>query len=251
MAGGGSRLPPRAAALDGGLPFRRHRRARPAVRPRFDRRLRRTRARLDRRAFVPGPRQREVQRSHQLRTTDAHRPEPLVAAGDRLCTVVEPHRLPLPDRCRGSREPDKAGVLAGQRRCRLSLPGDPPPDGPLPLRGRALGDGRPRVIPRLPVGRLAQRLGVRCSGHRALQHRTGFQAGGTRLDRVRHPAVAVDRHRVDPTSSRVRPRASSTCSGSRDPGIRSGPWHCSRRPRCRYPKLELSPWLSALPGETG
>ena len=76
---------------------------------------------------------REVLRPHQLRTADAHRPQPLVAPRRRLRALVEPHRLPLPHRRRRGREPDQAGVGTGQRRGRLALPGHPSADGPDPL----------------------------------------------------------------------------------------------------------------------
>src|SRR5664279_4299432 len=84
------RIPPRAAPLAGGVSVLRRWVAEPALHALLDRGLCRTGAGVNRPAALSGPDVGQVHGRGQLRTTNARRPQPLVASGH-LVASVAPH----------------------------------------------------------------------------------------------------------------------------------------------------------------
>ena len=188
--------PARAAAMDGGLPFSGQRGPQPDLRPCIHRRLRRACARQQRHPALSGTCQRQVRRRDQLRTTDAPRPQPLMAPGRDespwwnlegflyLTDVTEDDNPTRLVSVRDTAHIDNPyGVLMPG-----AIPRSTEPSERLPASG---------LLPGLQVRHVPPRPALRFGHRRPCGGRRRLQELWHRMDRLRHPAEPIDRDGVD------------------------------------------------------
>ena len=120
-----------------------------------------------------------------------------------------------------------------------------PRHGPGHLRGGAAGTRGARLVPGLPLRRLAPRRGLRGRPERPLHPGALLQAGRPRVDRLRHPAVALDREPWTQFVEGSTPRELALF-GFPGPGHPIWTDELLDETAKRYPKLDLSPWREAL-----